>query len=114
MNTFQLLVPTKYFRDYQVEDRFFFHLMFNQHWKTRFLHLLLLLGLIRLIEQLLKEVETALDAFSKMLKVVLPAYYDQIYIKDDDRDHHFFLYCSHILHSHCHLHHFHPFLSSNI
>ena len=114
MNTFQLIVPTKYFRDYQVEDRFFFHSMSNQHWKTGVLHLLLLLGLIRLIEQLLKEVETALDAFSKMLKILLPAYYDQIHIKDNDQVHHFFLYCSHILYAHCHLYHYHPFLCSNI
>ena len=97
MNAFQLLVRTKYFRDYQVEGLFFFHSMFNRHWKTRVLHLQLLLRLIRLIKQLLKVVEIVLDAFSKMLKILLSACYDQIRIEDNDQVHHFFIYCSHIL-----------------
>ena len=87
MNDFQLIVPTKCFRDYQIEDLFFFHSMSNQHWKTRVLHLLLLL---ELIEQLFKVLEIALDALSKMLKAVLSACYDQIHIKDDDQIHHSF------------------------
>ena len=110
MNAFQLIVSTKYFRDCQVEDLFFFHSMSNQHWKTRVSHLLLLLALIRSVGQLLKVVEMALDAFSRMLKVMLSAWYDQIYIKDNDQVHHVCLFCSHILHSHCHLYHCHPFL----
>ena len=90
MNAFQLIVPTKYFRDYQVKHLFFFHSMSNQHWKTCVLHLLLLLRVIRLVEQFLTVVEIALDAFSKMSKVLLSACYDQIHIKDNDQRHHFF------------------------
>ena len=66
------------------------------------------------MEQLLKVVEIVLDAFSKILRVLLSACYDQIHIEDKDQIHHFFLYCSRILHSHCHLYHHHPFLRSNI